>query len=413
MPPRGSFERRLLAALVLFSVLPSLLLILVGSFLLSEVVALHTPAAALTRVAATGRELLALAETSGDPILAAAAAEHREILSSTLLQAGRWEYLNERVLAVIPFLTLFIAGILVWMAVRAARSIAKTMAGPTRELVGWAGLIAREEPLPPLESSDGRAADEFAALRDAFRAMAGELETSRARALEAERARTWVTMARSVAHELKNSLTPLRFAVVALQRRAGDDPISAEPLEVLTSEAARLDELARAFSQFGRLPEGPPADIDLREQLEYLMRSHLPPQVEGELIAPAHLPRVRGHYDVLSRAFSNLLLNAAEAIGPGGGRVEVELQAQDGTVEVVIGDTGPGISGDRLQRIWEPEYTTKPRGTGLGLALVKQAVHAHGGTIEVGNRAGGGAEFIVTLPLGAAGRALTPTADPE
>lgn len=398
MPPRGSFERRLLVALVLFSVVPSLLLILAGAALLSEVVALHASAAAFERIAESGRELLSAAEASGDPALRAAAAEHREVLSSALIQAGRWEYLNERVLGLIPFVAIGVAAVLSWLAVRAARSIARAMSRPTHELVGWASRIARDQPLPP-RGSEELGTDEFAALRDAFRTMAGELAASRARALEAERARTWVTMARSVAHELKNSLTPLRFAVRALESSVRADPAAAEPMEVLTSEAARLEELARAFSQFGRLPEGPPSEVDLREQLEYLARTHLPPHVEPRIESPPDLPHVRGHHEVLSRAFSNLLLNAGEAMGPGGGVVEIRLQADVREVTVTIRDSGPGLPPASAGSIWDPEFTTKARGTGLGLALVRQAIEAHGGSVRAADHPGGGAEFTVKLPI--------------
>lgn len=399
MPPRGSFERRLLVALVLFSVVPSLLLIAAGSYLLSEVVALHASSVTFERIADSARDLLALADASGDPRMAAAASDHRAVLSGSLLQSGRWEYLNERVLKVIPFVALALAGVLIWLAVRAAHGIARAMARPIRELVGWSGLIARGEPLPAPAPGATARTDEFAALRSAFRAMAEEIETSRARAIEAERTRTWVTMARSVAHELKNSLTPLRFAVGALQGRLSRDAAAAEPLEVLTSEAARLDEMARAFSQFGRLPEGPPAEVDVREQLDYLVRTHLPPHVEGRVMGPDETPRVHGHHEVLSRAFANLLLNAAEAVGPEGGRVEVRIEPGPDSVVVRIRDSGPGIALERLDRIWDPDFTTKARGTGLGLALVRQAVHAHGGAVTVENPPGGGAEFAVSLPL--------------
>src|SRR5690606_17864923 len=174
---------------------------------------------------------------------------------------------------------------------------------------------------PPASGSD--APGEFAVLRDAFRNMVEELKLSRARALEAERARTWVTMARSVAHELKNSLTPLQLALRAIERGAADEPALREPLEVATAESARLEELARTFTHFGHLPEGPTSEVDLVEQLDYLLRTHLPSEIDHELMAPPDIPRVQAHHDALSRAFANLLLNSVEALGGGPGRVSV------------------------------------------------------------------------------------------
>jgi two-component system nitrogen regulation sensor histidine kinase NtrY len=264
------------------------------------------------------------------------------------------------------------------------------------ELAVWAGRIARGEQLPaarPGEAEQG----EFGVLRLAFRDMDSELAASRARELEAERTRTWMGMARRVAHELKNPLTPMRLAMRTLRRGGSDSEAGREALEVIDQESARLDELARAFSQFGRLPEGPTSEVDVRELLEYLLRSHLPPGVTPRLRVPVGLPSVQGHADALSRAFSNLLLNACDAMH-GAGSVEVAVRSANGFVEVRVLDDGPGIAAENLERIWEPDFTTRSRGTGLGLALVRQTVQAHGGQVAVRNRPEGGAEFRVLLP---------------
>jgi nitrogen fixation/metabolism regulation signal transduction histidine kinase len=395
---RGSFERRLLLALALFSLIPSLILLSAGTYLLARSVALHTSPAAWEQVRGSGRELLDLADRSDDTALVAAAAEHREVLDFSLQQSRLWEYLNERVLRMIPFGAVLLAAFLVWLAVRSARGIARELARPIRELVGWSELVARAEPLPPASPAT-EDSGEFVVLRDAFRKMADELAVSRERALEAERARTWVSMARGVAHELKNSLTPLQLALRAMERGSEADPALREPLEVASAESMRLEELARSFAHFGRLPEGPMSEIDLAEQLDYLLRTHLPPNIEYHLDAPVDLPRVHAHHDALSRAFANLLLNSAEAMADTPGTVSVELSSHNGVVRVRVMDNGPGVPVDQLRRIWEPDFTTKSRGTGLGLALVRQTVQAHGGSIQALNRPEGGAEFRVELPL--------------
>lgn len=399
MPQRGSFERRLLVALVLFSLVPSLLLVAAGTYLLSETVALQSSHATWERLAASGRALLEAVEATGDPRLEGVAARHREELAGSLTQSGRWDYLNARVLRLIPVVALLLAGLLVWLAVRSARGIAREMARPIHELVGWSERLAREEPLPVPVAEETRAG-EFAVLRHAFREMAAELEASRARALEAERARTWVTVARGVAHELKNALTPLHLAVRTLERQKNGDAATRDAVEVIGAEASRLEALARAFAQFGSLPEGPVSEIDLVEMLDYLLRTHIPPGIEHRIRAPIDLPRVHGHHDALSRAFANLLLNAAEAMGPAGGTVTVKISTAGDAVEVRVLDSGPGIPEQFLPRVWEPDFTTKSRGTGLGLALVRQTVHAHGGRASARNRPEGGAEFRVLLPLG-------------
>ena len=399
-PRRGSFERRLLLALLFFSLIPSLILLGAGTYLLARVVELHTSAGAWEQVRQSGQHLLELAAASGDTALVAAAEGHRSVLDFSVQQSRLWEYLNARVLRIIPVLAVLLALLLILLSLRSARGMARALSQPIRELVGWSERVAREEPLPASALPDDDPG-EFAVLRDAFRRMVDELAVSRARALEAERARTWVAMARGVAHELKNSLTPLQLALVAIERHGGDDPAMRDPLEVASSESARLEELARSFAHFGHLPEGPMSEVDLVEQLEYLLRTHLPAGIDHEVQAPPGLPHVHAHHDALSRAFANLILNSVEAIGDRPGRVGVALAHEDGTVTIRVMDSGPGIPPEQLERIWEPDFTTKSRGTGLGLALVRQTLHAHGGTITARNGADGGAEFEVRLPLSA------------
>lgn len=398
MHRRRPFERRLRRALLLFSVLPSLVLVGAGAYAIARAVRLSDGAGAWERVGASGGELIRRAEQSGDTALVRAAARHRGELEASVTNARRWEYLLGRAMWLIPLAGLAIGGILGVLALRASRGMGRRLSRPVEELAGWAGMVARRQPLP---ANDGRAAaDEFAVLRRAFRRMQAELAEAHEAELEAERARTWVGMARRVAHELKNPLTPMRFALRTLQRAAPERPEAREALEVMEAESARLEELARTFAQLGRMPEGPPSEIDLRELLEYLLRSHLPPSVQSSTDAPEGLPCIRGHHDALSRAFANLLLNAGEVVSAGGrsGSVRVELRQAGAEVEVRVLDDGPGIRPEHVERVWEPDFTTKARGTGLGLALVRQTVVAHGGRVWARNRPEGGAEFGVALP---------------
>ena len=399
MPRRRRFERRLRRALLAFSVLPSLVLVGLGAYAVSRAVRLSDAGGAWERAGASGGELIRRAEQSGDPGLARAAARHRGELEASITNARRWDYLLNRSVALIPLAGLFVGGVLAILALRAARGMGRRLSRPVEELAGWAGMVGRREPLPPDDGDAAADADEFAVLRQAFRRMAAELETLHRAELEAERARTWVGMARRVAHEIKNPLTPMRFALRTLQREAPEREDAREALEVLEAESARLEELARTFSQLGRMPEGPTSPVDLRELLEYLLRTHVPPHVRAVLRAPDALPPVMGHYDALCRVFANLLLNAGDALAQaGGGCVAVEARAADGNVEVRVLDDGPGIAPDIVGRIWEPDFTTKARGTGLGLALVRQTVQAHGGRVWARNRPEGGAEFGIALP---------------
>jgi signal transduction histidine kinase len=200
-----------------------------------------------------------------------------------------------------------------------------------------------------------------------------------------------------VAHEIKNPLTAMRIAVEQLGR-PGDAPEQrrAVALEVLAAETDRLERLAREFADFGRLPEGPTSEVDLVELLEELGRTAVPEEVAVAVQANGRRS-IQGHYDPLRHAFSNLLRNAAEAMG-GRGAIDVRIAGEGRGVVVTVADHGPGIPTELRGRVFEPYMTTKVDGTGLGLALVRQTVDAHSGTIDASETPGGGATFTLVFP---------------
>jgi signal transduction histidine kinase len=207
-------------------------------------------------------------------------------------------------------------------------------------------------------------------------------------------------MSPRVAHEIKNPLTPLMLAARQARMFAAQGRTEAleEPLQVIADEAARLDELARTFSQMGRLPEGPPSKIDLVELLRGLLARDLPQTIRGTLDAQEGVPQIEGHLEALTRAFRNLLGNAVEALTDrSDGRIEVTVALRSDTVVVSIADNGAGIRAEDRDRVWDPDFTTKRRGTGLGLALVRQTVRAHGGDVTMGDSQEG-ACFVLHLP---------------
>ena len=175
-------------------------------------------------------------------------------------------------------------------ASRVAGHLSRQLSRPLDELVGWTGLIRMGRPLP--EQPERRGAPEFEVLRSGMRTMAQELETGRRRALEAERAEAFRESARRFAHELKNPLTPIRFAVDRLRRQAPDE--LRDTVEVLAEEAARLETMARSFAQFGRLPDGPPAEIDVAELVTRVSRAVVPDRLTLELACAEDLPLVTG-----------------------------------------------------------------------------------------------------------------------
>ena len=296
-------------------------------------------------------------------------------------------------------------GVLIVISSRVAGHLSRQLSRPIDELVGWTDRLGRGEELP--EGQPRRGAPEFAVLRSRMRAVARELRDARAREIEAERLRAFRESARQVAHELKNPLTPIRFAVARLRREA--PPSLGDAVDVLDAESQRLEEMARSFSQFGKLPEGPPADVDVAEMVRYTTRVSVPPDVEADVRVEGDVPMVRGHHDALARALSNVLLNAVDACRTGkqeqpgrtpriGVTVARDRRNGDDGIVISVRDSGCGIPADRLARIWEPYVTTKPGGTGLGLAIARQTVLAHNGTVSASSTVGSGTEIRFTLP---------------
>ncbi len=421
-----TLERRLLGWLLALTVAPALLLLAVGGWALATSLDVAGSLGPWEEVAASGRRVVELAEPAGDSALADALAVHRDALSQSLTQARRWAFLGERFVQALPWLVLAAAALLVGLAYAATRQLARQLARPIEELVGVAEALGRGEPLPALTKASVR---EVRVLDAALRDAAAELEAARSRELAAERVRVWGEMARRVAHEMKNPLTPLRMAGHRLRRLEGtvdaDGQRLSEVLEVIDQEVGRLEELAARFSHLGRPPEGSPTEIDVTELLASLLETDVPAGVGRSLDAPDDVPPVRGHYDGLFRAFRNLVRNAVEAAreaGEGAGEgagpaaepwvgATVRVEGGDAVsggnpwVVVRIEDNGGGLPEDATDRIFEPDFTTKTRGTGLGLALVRQAVTGDGGTVAAENR-NGGAAFTVRLP--AAGAASAP-----
>ncbi len=396
---RFGFRTRLFAILALFAVIPASLVGLGGFHVFNRVVPLLGGTAPWDEVAASGG---AMARALEDATLTAgqraAVDAHTGQLAASIASARQVRFIADRLVAAFALATLCSLLVLAYLISRVAGHLSRLLSRPLDELVGWTAAIADASPLPPTE--EARGAPEFAVLRDRMRTMSSQLAAARRREVEAERLGAFRESARRFAHELKNPLTPIRFAVERLRRDV--PPESAETFDVLVTETARLERMATSFAQFGRLPEGPAADVDVGELVTYTARATVPDGVILDIDIAADAPLVRGYYDALARAFSNVLLNAVDATdGRGTIRVTVssttlhELTA----VRVAVADSGPGFAPGIATTLWEPYETTKAGGTGLGLAIARQAVEAHGGVVFATQDAGAPTTVGFILPV--------------
>jgi nitrogen fixation/metabolism regulation signal transduction histidine kinase len=388
------FRARLFVILALFALVPSLVLTVAWGGATSRVLPRMSGAAAWDSVAASGSRAVRLAlEAPASGEARAALTRHEQELASSVTQARRFEYLARQTGPALLAVGLILLAFLTYLASRIAGHLSRQLSRPLDELVGWTEAIAKGEPLP--ERVTVRGAPEFGVLRDRMRAMASDLERGRESAIAAERLEAFRESARQVAHELKNPLTPIRFAIARLRRDAA--PELRETLDVLSTESERLEAMARSFSQFGRLPEGPMAALDLGDMAREAARTSVPDSATVTIETGADLPLVQGQHDALHRAFANVLINAVEA-GGANARLEVRVARRGHDVVVAVRDRGCGIAADKLPRIWDPYVTDKTSGTGLGLAIVKQTVMAHGGCVEADSTPGEGTEVRLVFP---------------
>ena len=230
--------------------------------------------------------------------------------------------------------------------------------------------------------------------------------------VRSNRLEAWAEMARIIAHEIKNPLTPIRLSVEHLRevwRRSGGQ--SAEFARVLdecvTNVLQQTEELKRAaseFSDYARLPspEFGPTDVG-RLVHEAALAFSGAPGVRWRVQAD---PGVLAEADarLLLRVLSNLIGNAVEALAGGSGEIAVSVERRDGRIVVSVEDSGPGVPPRILPRLFDPYFSAKSGGTGLGLAIAKKIVEEHGGTIAAENRRGGGFRVRFDLPEAAASR---------
>ncbi|MCE9626995.1 MAG: HAMP domain-containing protein, partial [Candidatus Eisenbacteria bacterium] len=279
-----------------------------------------------------------------------------------------------------------------------ARALSSGMTSPLRDLSRALAQVedgARHEPLPE------RGAPELASLASSFNAMTARLSDARAALAHAEREAAWRDVARKLAHELKNPLTPMSLSIHRLQRRLervpeADRAAVRESLEAMAQELDHLTRLAESFAQYARMPEPREEALELSQLARAAASLHETPRLTIDVRADATLA-VRGDRLLLTRALHNLLVNACEA-SPDGALVELETGREGTDAWVEVRDRGTGLDPKVAARVFEPYVSTKNRGSGLGLSLVRDIAAQHRGRVTLTNRDGGGAVARLTLP---------------
>ncbi|MBL8784622.1 MAG: HAMP domain-containing protein [Deltaproteobacteria bacterium] len=294
--------------------------------------------------------------------------------------------------------------------------IARRMSKPLEGLAKAAGEVAegrRDVTVKPLK---GR--DEVAQLTRAFDQMTQDLVLSEERLRQTERVAAWSEIARRIAHEIKNPLSPIQMSIETLKkvwdRKHPDfEVIFRESTATVLEEVQRMKRIVSEFSDFARMPAPRPAPTDLYDVASQVVSlfKDTAPDVECKVVGVPLVLDVDG--DQVRQALINLVKNGLEALTqaktPTGAetagepkrlevRVEREIDKDGERARIVVTDNGPGMSEITRQKLFTPYFTTKQAGTGLGLAITHRIVQEHGGRIRVDSELGVGTRFIVRLP---------------
>ncbi len=305
----------------------------------------------------------------------------------------------EKVSLMRSFLYVFIAiaGIFLSLAIVFGVWISSRITAPITMLVDGTTEIGRgnlDYRLPALNRND-----ELGQLLDQFNLMAEQLKENQERLIYLQKMAAWQLMARKMAHEIKNPLTPIQLTLQQLvDEYNGSDQNYQKLLDecshIINEEIGSLRQLVTEFSEFGRLPEFKPQMGDLNhliEEIGALYGNRL------ELKLDEHLGQFLFDQDRIRRVFINLIENAIQA-DPGGQKITISNNILNDTVILVVEDKGEGISQGKITEVFEPYFSTKKSGSGLGLAITRMIVEEHKGSISVESQSGEGTKFIIKLP---------------
>ena len=299
-------------------------------------------------------------------------------------------------------LTLYMLGIAIVVTALVAlisHRIGKNITEPIKVLVGFTEQVA-EGNLD--EQCDVKTHDEIGDLTIAFNQMTTELQQSRDKLIQAERLATAGKMSASFAHEIRNPLSSMRMLSQMLIQKPETSDEQQKSLQYILEEIERIDNIVKGLMDFAS-----PTKLNLEQQslapvlqsVLSLMEANLTHhQIDLSLKLASDLPDLHFDSDKIKQAFMNVVLNAMEAM-PQGGTLTISTFQQNEKICIKVIDTGIGIPEDDIEHLFEPFFTRKSKGTGLGLANVKRIVEEHGGTVEIESVSGEGTTVSLWLPV--------------
>lgn len=247
-----------------------------------------------------------------------------------------------------------------------------------------------------------RGKDEIGILEESFNTMVSQLKANRERLMVAERLAAWRDIARRIAHEIKNPLTPIQLSMYRLRKNMGSErykEIFEQAYGSITKEVENLRNMVTEFSQFARTPKPRLRPSSPREIVQDAINLYtgLPDNITIQRELADDLPQVMVDKDQIRQVLHNLIGNAVDAM-PEGGRITVAARLEsDDIVVIEVSDNGCGMSEEVRQKIFTPYFTTKEKGTGLGMAITAQIIEEHGGEIFVDSKEGVGTKVTISL----------------
>jgi signal transduction histidine kinase len=282
-------------------------------------------------------------------------------------------------------------------------SLAERIADPVRRLTRATRRIASGDFDAHIAV---RSADELRRLVDSFNSMASELKAQRVQLERTHRLEAWAEMARQVAHEIKNPLTPIQLSAEHLLRVHADrgqplGPVLESCVASILGQVRLLRQISAEFSSFASSPTAKRAPVDLAAVVAEVIdpyKTGLAGRIEVDNRVHPPLPPVLVDRTLIARALANIIENALHAM-PGEGRLSIQALAEPADVILVVRDTGVGMDQEALSRVFEPYFSTKTTGTGLGLPIARRNVELSGGSILVESEKGVGTVVRVRLPI--------------